>query len=221
MMGIAIVVFLAALVGLVRPYLKNWSRKNFAALAVGAFVMMMIVVPKDQSQPTDASSAASDTIASGKTNTDTPATTASVAANSSKWEYSENRDQMRGTVSRYAVLKSENVVDLDFPYGEQSGTITIRRNKESGLNIMFSVGEGQILCRSFAPSNISIKFDDGPVRKMRCTSSDDGSSETAFFTNEAPVLAGLRKAKRTIIEADFYQRGGQQFTFDTAGLKWE
>jgi hypothetical protein len=66
-----------------------------------------------------------------------------------------------------------------------------------------------------------MKFDDGPIQKFRCTGSSDGSSETAFIIDEQRALAALKRAKRTIVEAEFYQRGRQQFVFETDGLKWQ
>jgi hypothetical protein len=56
---------------------------------------------------------------------------------------------------------------------------------------------------------------------MSCTGARDGSSETAFIVNEGKMLAGLRKAKKTMVEAEFFQKGGQQFTFNTEGLVWK
>jgi hypothetical protein len=66
-----------------------------------------------------------------------------------------------------------------------------------------------------------MKFDNGPIQKFRCTGSSDGSSETAFIEDEGRALAALKRAKRTIVEAEFYQQGRQQFVFQTAGLNWK
>lgn len=128
---------------------------------------------------------------------------------------------MRGTTSRFASIASENEVDLEFPYGEVRGQLWIRRRPEDGLNVAFEVEKGQVLCHSFSNSHVSMKFDDGPIQKFRCTGSSDGSSETAFLEGEQRVLGALKRAKRTIVEAEFYRRGRQQFVFETAGLQWE
>lgn len=50
LMTIATLCFLAALVGIIKPYIKNIRRKHFAWSAFGLFVVMMIVVPKDPKQ---------------------------------------------------------------------------------------------------------------------------------------------------------------------------
>ena len=139
----------------------------------------------------------------------------------SKWDYSESKDEMRGTTTKLASISSENVVDLEFPYGEVHGQLWIRRRPEDGLNIAFEVDKGQVLCHTFSDGYVSMKFDDGPVQRFRCTGSSDGSSETAFILDESRALAALKRAKRTIVEAEFFQQGRQQFIFETAGLEWK
>jgi hypothetical protein len=223
MMGLLTLVFLAAVVGVIKPYISKLTRKHFGVIAAVSFVGMMIVVPgQDTTKSANATSEAKSsdpTPVANAAGADANARLAETKAES-KWSYQEDKDEMRGSTTKYARIQSNNEVDLKFPYGETPGTITVRRNAESGLNIMFSVDDGQILCHNFTQSFISVKFDDGPVQKMSCTGTSDGSSETAFFTNEGRVLAGLKKAKRTIVEAEFYQQGRQQFIFDTAGLEW-
>lgn len=222
MMGLLTIVFLAALVGIAKPYPKGVSRKRFASIAAGAFVGMMIFVPKTDTSTTAAALTQPDpTTTAPAVDADSKIADAAPAKPESKWSYTENKDEMRGTTSRYAAIPSENEIDLDFPYGEQRGEITARQNPEQGLNVMFSVGKGQILCNSFTDTTLSVKFDNGPVQRMSCTGSSDGSSETAFFTNEGRILSGLKTAKRTIVEAEFFQRGRQQFIFETVGLKWK
>lgn len=50
LMTIATICFLAALVGIIKPYIGSMRRKHFALSAFGLFVLMMIVVPKDLNQ---------------------------------------------------------------------------------------------------------------------------------------------------------------------------
>ncbi|MHA6719693.1 hypothetical protein ACX40Y_09595 [Sphingomonas sp. RS6] len=224
MMGLVTIVFLAAVVGVIKPYIPNLTRKHFGIAAAVSFVLMMIVVPKPDSPNVAAASEKTEKVASTP-NASSPSGVAEKApaepAVESKWSYSEDKDEMRGSTTKFASIESNNEIDLDFPYGVTTGTLTVRKNPESGLNVMFSVESGQVLCNGFTDTYISMKFDDGPVQKMSCTGTSDGSSETAFFTNEGRVLAGLKKAKRTVVEAEFFQKGRQQFVFDTSGLQWK
>ena len=220
MVGLFSILFLAAVVGIFKPFIKGMKRSHFAGLAVVFFIAVGVSAPKID--PAGKKAASTPPPAATASPGAAPAeTTPAEAAAPSKWQYSEDKDQMRGTVSRFAVVESENEVDLDFPYGSVRGTITIRQRPEDGLNIMFSVEKGQILCHAFGDSIVSVKFDDKPVQKFRCTGSSDGSSEMAFLQSGARALSGMKGAKRTTIEAEFFQKGRQQFVFDTSGLAWK
>ena len=217
-----LLLFIAAVFGIFKPYINGIRRSHFAIAAVASFALVGIFAPT----PTPAEKRKV-VAATGETEGfDSKAVVDKTLANSppeksSKWEYSESRDQMRGSTTKFASVGSENSIDLDFPYGEVKGQIWVRRRPEDGLNVAFEVEKGQVLCHSYSDDYVSMKFDDGPIQKFRCTGSSDGSSKTAFIIDEKRALAALKRAKRTIVEAEFYQRGRQQFVFETAGLKWQ
>lgn len=218
MTGFFAIIFLAALVGVIKPYTSKLNRKHFGAIALVAFILVGVTAPKKEGEKEQASTPAKESPAlaadAGQ------AVAAAPAEPTSKWQYSEDNDAMRGTTTKYAQVQSENTVDLDFPYGVVNGQIIVRKRPKDGLNVMFSVDKGQILCHSYGDDHISVKFDDGPVKRYSCTGTSDGSSETSFIENASGFLSGLKKAKRTIIEAEFFQKGNQQFTFETANLNW-
>lgn len=221
MSGFFILLFLAACVGVIKPYVKGMRRWHFALIAVVCLILIGQSVERaapPAGAPSPTASASSAQPASTSSATATPGT---AATPTSKWQYSEDRDEMRGTTTQYARLDSENEIDLGFPYGRVRGQLWVRRRPEDGLNVMFSVDEGQILCHSFQGDHVSAKFDDGAVQRIRCNSTSDGSSDMVFLQPAAAVLRSLKSANRTIIEAEFYDNGRQQFTFDTSGLRWE
>lgn len=219
------VIFLAAIVGIFKPYIPNSKRSHFLVAAIVSFVLVGVFVPKADEKTTSAGLSAPAGVSKAVPIPDTPKAGSSDVAPAeleSQWSYSEDRDEMRGSISKFASIRSDNEVDLDFPYGSVNGAITVRRRPKDGLSLMFSVDKGQILCRNFGDDTfISVKFDDGPVKRFACSGTSDGSSETAFIGNEKAFLTSLQKAKKTIIEAEFYQKGNQQFTFRTVGLKWD
>jgi hypothetical protein len=49
-----------------------------------------------------------------------------------------------------------------------------------------------------------VKFDSGPVRAFECTDETEGDSTVAFFEGTSALLAGLKKAKRVMVEPDLY-----------------
>jgi len=214
-----LLLFVAAVVGIFKPYINGAKRWHFTVAAVISFFLVGAFAPTGPTNEKQSAVVRTEAVADGA-----PAPVAgdtSQQAAASKWEYSESRDEMRGTTAKFASITSENVVDLEFPYGEVNGQIWIRRRPEDGLNLAFEVDKGQVLCHSFSDDYVSMKFDDGPIQKFRCTGSSDGSSETAFIIDDQRALTALKRAKRTIVEAEFYQHGRQQFVFETGGLKWQ
>lgn len=144
------------------------------------------------------------------------------AAPVSNWEYREERDEMRGSTSRFATVQSTNTVSLGFPYGDVRAQIVVRERTQDGLEVMLTVDSGQILCRSFSnDSHISAKFDRGPIERFGCVGPDSGSSEVAFIQSGQSFLRKLKSSSSLMVEADFYNSGPQQFSFNTEGLRWE
>ena len=215
-----LLLFVAAVVGIFKPYIQNSKRWHFAIAAVVSFFLVGIfapsTVPNGKKVPARVNEAQSDSTSDANGNL-----AASQPEATSKWLYSQSRDEMRGTTTKFASIESENEEDLEFPYGKIHGQLWIRRRPEDGLNVAFEVYQGQVLCHSYSDNHVSMKFDNGPIQKFRCTGSSDGSTETAFIENEGRVLAALKRAKRVVVEAEFYQQGRQLFVFDVAGLKWE
>lgn len=136
------------------------------------------------------------------------------------WVYDERKDEMRGETSKFARLDANSPINLNFPYGSSTPKLTIRQDAKYGFDI-FITANGQFLCRSWDNDTLSVKFDDGPIREWSCAESDGGSSDIVFFNNERSLLSEIRKAKRFIVEANMYDAGRQQMTFDVAGLEWE
>ena len=102
MSGLFVIVLLAALVGVFKPYIKGAKRWHFG---LGAFVaFFMVGAFADPSATTD-------TKAQQLSSTDKPAdgtagdeTEAAPKEPESKWEYFTNKDEMRGNETRYAQL---------------------------------------------------------------------------------------------------------------------
>src|SRR3546814_9545988 len=61
----------------------------------------------------------------------------------SEWNDSTEKDEMRGTTSRFAQLDAANMINLDFPYGEQRGRIVVRQSAQFGFDILVGVPSGQ------------------------------------------------------------------------------
>jgi hypothetical protein len=219
MSGLFVIVFLAAIVGVFKPYINGAKRWHFGLGAAVAFILIGAFADPASVSETGGDQAAAKDVSG----TPTKLAEAEVvpAEPEGKWQYSTDKDEMRGTEDRFAHLDGSNTINLDFPYGEQRGRMVVRQSAQFGFDILVGVESGQIMCNSFTNSRINVKFDDGPIQSYRCLDASDGTSSMVFIEGAKGFLAKLKKSKKVIVEAEFFQNGMQQLTFDTANLKWE
>ncbi|WP_159981927.1 MULTISPECIES: hypothetical protein [unclassified Novosphingobium] len=218
MSSLFVILFIAAIVGIFKPYIKGAKRWHFGLAAFVFFILIAVFAdPKPVASPSESAGAT----ASGSAESSDPSEpNAESAKPESKWTYSTNKDEMRGSESHYASLKSDAEIQLDFPYGEQTPEILIRQSPKFGFDILVGVASGQIQCSEYSDGHLSVKFDDGPIQRFGCTEAADGSSNMVFVDNAKSFLAKLKTSKKVIVEAQFYQNGMQQMTFQPAGLEW-
>lgn len=178
------------------------------------FVIIMVTVSSD-STGKNAQQAVDQGSISQTQFSDKPATPAS------KWQYSQTEDKMRNGVTRYATLESDNTVEFDFPYsGGSSASIVLRNGPKYGRDTMLQISKGQFTC-GIEYCAISVKVDNRPIQTFSVSEPSDGSATTLFFNDQGQFLRSFRKAKKVMIEAQFYQEGNRQFTFSPTGLEWQ
>jgi hypothetical protein len=216
--GLFAILFLAAIIGVFRPYINGVKRWHFG---IGALVMFFLVgvFAGPATKPSEKAVAAQGSATADASETAIPAASKPEQV-ISEWTYSTEKDEMRGAESRYAELEASNTIDLDFPYGEQRGRILVRQSPKFGFDILVGVSSGQIMCNAYSNSHINVKFDDGPIHRYGCTDASDGSNNMVFVEGPNGFLNNLKKSKKAVIEAEFFQNGMQQMTFNTANLKW-
>jgi hypothetical protein len=213
-------VLIAAAVGIFKPYINGAKRWHFGLAAFAAFILIGITAPNtanDNPQAAADKTEAVNTVSSENN----PTETAKTAEPESAWYYSESKDEMRGETTYYAQLEGTNTLSLGFPYGDQKGKVLVRKSPQFGFDVLVGVDSGQILCNSYSNSHINVKFDDGPIRRFGCNDASDGTNNMIFVEGAKGFLASLKKSTTMVVEAEFYQNGMQQMTFNTAGLKWE
>lgn len=132
------------------------------------------------------------------------------------WQYESAIDKMTSKETKFGTLVSRNKIDLDFPYMHDNnrGTLQVRKHPQHGLDIMFFVQKGQINC-SFNGCSVVVKFDDGNPMRWSVNEPSDNSSEVIFFNNEKKFLELASKAKRILVEVEFFHQGSRVFEFQT------
>lgn len=144
---------------------------------------------------------------------------AAAAVPKTNWFYTDSSDEMRGTKTRFARVTSANSLDFGFPYSGGHATLTLRQRPEDGLNVFINI-EAQFICNDYSGDTVAVKFDDGPIQTYRCAEPEAGGTGLLFISSEQRFLTNLKKAKKVIIEAPFYDSGRKQMTFEVAGLDW-
>ena len=132
------------------------------------------------------------------------------------WNYRSTTDDMRGTTTTYAEIRSNNELHFASPYdGGSYGTITIR-HEGSHTYVVLRISTGQILTR-YDGISVPIKFDNLPVKNFRGLESEDGNSNVIFIEPETGFINSLRKASKLVVEIPFYREGSRQLEFNVAG----
>ncbi|MBQ1543958.1 MAG: hypothetical protein IIZ63_18310 [Caulobacteraceae bacterium] len=138
-----------------------------------------------------------------------------IAAN---WDYGEKTDAMSNSVTRWGCLTSTNEVKLDFPYKNQATRLCVRHGPK-GSDVYVKLPEGgQFNCSIIDGCRIRIKFDDGAIQSVNAVTGSDGSNDIVFLRGETKLVAALKTAKAVIVEAEFFQAGVQQMTFNAEGF---
>jgi hypothetical protein len=138
------------------------------------------------------------------------------------WKYDETIDKMSGKKTAHATMESSNSLDLSFPYkGANHGNLTVRQHPSYGLDVIFSIDKGQLLCSSYDGCNVSVKFDDKPPVKFSASSAADHDSKVIFLRTTSRFVESARKAKTILIQPTVYQAGSPVLEFKTsAPLQW-
>lgn len=131
------------------------------------------------------------------------------------WKYREEKDRMSGSTNKWASLKSDNYIYMDFPYtGETYATLFIRKNRDYGTDVIIKVDRGQIFGDSFRGNNyVRVKFDDNSDSKFVFKEAADGNPKIIFLRDRSTFIKQARKAKVVKIEVPFFQEGRRIFTF--------
>lgn len=141
-----------------------------------------------------------------------------------KWDFTTEKDEMRGSTNVWASITSDDYASFDFPYnGGSFLKITVRHMKRFGTDVLLGISSGQFDGNDYNEDNyVTVRFDHGSPQRYYFTEPSDGSSDQIFIDNSRKFIAKLKRAKKIIIEAPFYQSGLQTFHFTVdESLNWK
>ena len=87
-----------------------------------------------------------------------------------------------------------------------------------GKDVIVEIDKGQILCRSYEPCEIMVRFDDKPARKFNGTPPADHSANIVFLSGYARFLAEAKAAHTIMVELPIYQDGNRVWMFAADNL---
>jgi hypothetical protein len=139
---------------------------------------------------------------------------ATISAQAGQWRYQDDMDQMTGKASHIASIDSNNSLDLSSPYsGQNNGHLFVRKHPKYGTDVIFSIDKGQLLCRTYDPCDISVKFDGKAPMKFKGVPPADHDSTTAFLSSPLKFIANARKAKKILVQVTIYRSGSPILEF--------
>jgi len=146
----------------------------------------------------------------------------SCIASADKWSYESETDKMTGQSKQFATIISDNSIDLPFPYsGANRGTLLIRQKAKGSNEVMFMIQKGQMMCRSFHPCTISIRFDTKQPLKFEGSGNSSSDPTVTFIQSANTFVQEAKKAKKILVQVDLYQAGLQIFEFSPpTSLEW-
>lgn len=138
------------------------------------------------------------------------------------WTYTVKEDKMTGKKTSVANVQSNGSLSLPFPYqGRNMGYLVVRQHPQHGLDVMVQVDKGQMLCSTYSGCDVLIRFDDKKPARFSGTEPADNSSDTIFLNNTKRFIDEAKKAKKILVQVQFYQAGNQVLEFDVASpLVW-
>ena len=144
-----------------------------------------------------------------------------IAEKKANWSLSEITDKMTSVKKYYAVCKSTNTIEFQFPYqGGSYFTLTVR-NSGKGNEVVINVSKGQFMPSLNSEESVKVKFDDGKPIDYTYLSASDGSSDVIFLNNENNFIKKLKVSKKLMIETTFFNEGSKIMEFDINGLNWK
>jgi len=206
-----------------RTSVLTWIAAIFIGLMVLSAVMSGFSDDTSNSNPAanEESPDAIQAIPTSSENNNNEDVASEAEATTSKWQYDESVDEMRGTTTYTAISMSENNAYLESPYsGGTNLGIIIRHSDELGNEVLVVTNNGQLWCE-YVNCIMTVKFDDNSVDQYSISRAAGGSSEAMFLDgSEDEFINKLKESKRTMIEIGFFNNGNQQFKFDVSDLEW-
>jgi len=189
--------------------------QTFASFMLVVFFVVLAVASTDSEESKDNTASSSETSTSTKDEQKEEK-----KEKKPNWTNEENEDKMSGEKRFYTYTTSTNEIEFDFPYQGGSSFTLLVRNMGKANEVALTVSKGQFMPSIMNERSVRVKFDDEKPFNYSYAGTSDGSATTIFIVNANQFINKLKKAKKLMIEAPFYDAGMQIIYFDVEGFKW-
>jgi len=181
----------------------------------------LFIVSCNSNQKTGSNDSTKSDSAKKTTAAETAGKETSGADSSTMWSYTSDTDKMTSKLSYNASISATNQLQFDAPYDGGSTASIFIRNKNGKNDVMLSIDKGQFISDIVNGTKINIRFDSDPAITFTGLEPSDGSTTLLFIEETKKFLTHAKKAKKMIVQAEFYESGLREMEFNVAGLKWD
>jgi hypothetical protein len=136
------------------------------------------------------------------------------------WDYAEKEDRMSGQQSYWATCSSVEKLKFDFPYDGGASLFLVIRKQGGQNEIILQIEKGQFMSNLMGDQVLKFRFDEGKPISVGYSEAADGSSDYIFVQNSASLLSKIRKSKKLLVEAPFFNEGRRVVEFWIDNLDW-
>lgn len=137
------------------------------------------------------------------------------------WKYTTEVDKMTSKKNYYAAIGSTNQLEFAAPYDGGSTAVITVRNQNKSNDVVLTISKGQFVCSTGDGCTIKVRFDSDPAISFQADGPSDGSSDVLFLKPVGKFIKNIKKAKKVIVQAEFYEEGLKEMEFSPDGLKWD
>lgn len=136
------------------------------------------------------------------------------------WIYQQFIDKMTSDTVYYAEVYAHETLQLKFPYDGGTYAALVIRYKDGVNNVYLKVSKGQFNIGPLESVNFRVRFDDNKPIYVRVDLPADDRSNIVFLHPPGKLIPMMKKAKKMLIEAQFFQDNSYVLSFNVSKLKW-
>lgn len=138
----------------------------------------------------------------------------------SVWQYDTTVNEITNKKNYVARCTSTNELEFEFPNHGGTHFILHLRNNGGKKDAVLQGVRCHFMSSIMGQKKLLVRFDDRKPMHFTYGSSNDGRGDVIFINKYNYFIQQVKKSKKVMIEAPFYNAGRQVVKFDLEGLNW-